>query len=126
MLRVLESFKGILIMTTNRVMTVDVATLSRCHYAVTFRSLTLHQEQQIWQDYVRQLTDQNSSGKKDIEDWVRQITKKRTKLSGREIRNVFTRAKSSGNIWNAFTIDGWSFPRRWRRIRLRRRRCSMP
>lgn len=94
MLRVLEYFKGILIMTTNRVMTFDVAMLSRCHYAVNFRSLTLHQEQRIWHDYVRQLTDRNSKEKHLIEDWVRSITKKKTKLSGREIRNVFTTAQT--------------------------------
>ncbi|KAL8720213.1 MAG: hypothetical protein Q9181_007947 [Wetmoreana brouardii] len=94
MLRVLEYFKGILIMTTNRVMTFDVAMLSRCHYAVHFKSLTLQQEKDIWQGYVRQLTDQNSSKKPEIEAWVKQITKKRTRLSGREIRNVFTTAQT--------------------------------
>lgn len=94
MLRVLEYFKGILIMTTNRVMTFDVAMLSRCHYAVNFKSLTLKQEKEIWQGYVRQLTDQNSSKKSEIQRWVEQVTKKPTKLSGREIRNLFTTAQT--------------------------------
>ncbi|KAL8932369.1 MAG: hypothetical protein Q9216_006865 [Gyalolechia sp. 2 TL-2023] len=94
MLRVLEYFKGILIMTTNRVMTFDVAMLSRCHYAVNFKSLTLQQEQTIWKDYVSQLNDDNSFNKDEIVEWVNQITKKRTKLSGREIRNVFTTAQT--------------------------------
>lgn len=92
MLRVLEYFKGILIMTTNRVMTFDVAMLSRCHYAVNFKSLTLQQEKDIWQGYFRQLTDQNSAGRPEIQTWLNQITKKRTRLSGREIRNLFTTA----------------------------------
>lgn len=94
MLRVLEYFKGILIMTTNRVMTFDVAMLSRCHYAVNFKSLTLNQEKEIWQGYVDQLTDENSSRKSDIQRWVNQITKKQTNLSGREIRNLFTTAQT--------------------------------
>ncbi|KAL8702463.1 MAG: hypothetical protein Q9201_004368 [Fulgogasparrea decipioides] len=94
MLRVLEYFKGILIMTTNRVMTFDVAMLSRCHYAVQFKSLTLQQERDIWLGYVGQLTAQNSSNIPEIENWVKQITKKRTRLSGREIRNVFTTAQT--------------------------------
>lgn len=94
MLRVLEYFKGILIMTTNRVMTFDVAMLSRCHYAVNFKPLTLSQEQKIWQDYVAQLTNENSKDKDLISNWVTMITKKRTKLSGREIRNVFTTAQT--------------------------------
>ena len=81
-------------MTTNRVMTFDVAMLSRCHYAVNFKSLTLQQEKDIWQGYVSQLTDENSRGKSKIQDWVGLITKKRTRLSGREIRNVFTTAQT--------------------------------
>ena len=81
-------------MTTNRVMTFDVAMLSRCHYAVNFKSLTLEQEKAIWMGYVDQLTDRNSSQKHEIKAWVDQITKKKTKLSGREIRNVFTTAQT--------------------------------
>lgn len=94
MLRVLEYFKGILIMTTNRIMTFDVAMLSRCHYAIEFKSLTREQEGRIWQRYVDQLNEHNSENKSEIKDWVSQITKKRTKLSGREIRNVLTTAQT--------------------------------
>ena len=94
MLRVLEYFKGILIMTTNRVMTFDVAMLSRCHYAIDFKSLTREQEKKIWQGYLDQLNEKNCRGKSDIETWVSQTTRKRTKLSGREIRNVFTTAQT--------------------------------
>ena len=94
MLRVLEYFKGILIMTTNRVMTFDVAMLSRCHYAVDFKSLTQKQETKIWQSYVDQLNENNCGNKGHIEEWVSQITRRRTKLSGRDIRNVFTTAQT--------------------------------
>ena len=94
MLRVLEYFKGILIMTTNRVMTFDVAMLSRCHYVVHFKSLTLEQEKEIWKSYLHQLTDQNSSRRPEIEAWVKQVTKRPTKLSGREIRNLLTTAQT--------------------------------
>lgn len=73
MLRALEYFKGILIMTTNRVMTFDVAMLSRCHYAVNFESITLKQEQDIWQGYIKQLTPQNSARKGEIESWIQDI-----------------------------------------------------
>lgn len=94
MLRVLEYFKGILIMTTNRVMMFDVAMLSRCHYAIDFKSLTQKQEKKIWQSYVDQLNQDNCGNKGSIEEWVLQTTRKRTKLSGREIRNVFTTAQT--------------------------------
>jgi AAA+ superfamily predicted ATPase len=94
MLRELEYFKGILIMTTNRVLTFDVAMLSRCHYAINFGSLSHTQEKEIWKGYLSQLDDRNSHHKKDIEAWVKAITKKRTKLNGRDIRNVFTTAQT--------------------------------
>ncbi|KAL8846050.1 MAG: hypothetical protein Q9221_008831, partial [Calogaya cf. arnoldii] len=98
MLRALEYFKGILMMTTNRVMTFDVAMLSRCHYAVNFKSLTHKQEQDIWEGYVKQLTPHNSAQREDIVTWVKDITKRTknqgTRLSGREIRNVFTTAQT--------------------------------
>ena len=94
MLRVLEYFKGILIMTTNRVMMFDVAMLSRCHYAIDFKSLTQKQETKIWQSYVDQLNENNCGNKSHVEEWVAQITRRRTKLSGREIRNVFTTAQT--------------------------------
>ncbi|KAL8709243.1 MAG: hypothetical protein Q9220_005986 [cf. Caloplaca sp. 1 TL-2023] len=94
MLRVLEYFKGILIMTTNRVMTFDIAMLSRCNYTVNLKFLTLKQEKAIWQGYVDQLNEQNSSGKSEIELYIDLITKRVTGLSGREIRNVFTTAQT--------------------------------
>ena len=67
----------------------DIAMLSRCHYAIDFKSLTQKQEAKIWQNYVKQLNENNCSHKGDIEGWVGQITRRRTKLSGREIRNVY-------------------------------------
>ena len=42
---------------------------------------------------VELITDQNSSGRSEIQAWLNQITKKRTKLSGREIRNMLTTAQ---------------------------------
>ncbi len=81
-------------MTTNRVMTFDVAMLSRCHYAIDFKTLSLDQEQKIWERWMDKLNERNSEKKHEIEDWVKQITKRQTKLSGREIRNVFTTAQT--------------------------------
>ncbi|KAL8949006.1 MAG: hypothetical protein Q9222_004846 [Ikaeria aurantiellina] len=106
MLRVLEYFQGILVMTTNRVMTFDIAMLSRCHYAVNLKSLTLRQEKEIWQGYVDQLNEQNSSKKGDIEWYIKQITKNVTGLSGREIRNIFTTAQTLAQAEPSKKIEG--------------------
>ncbi|KAL8908079.1 MAG: hypothetical protein Q9171_005597 [Xanthocarpia ochracea] len=66
--------------------------------SVNFKPLTHEQEQDIWQGYIKQLTSENSTGKGEIEAWVYEITKKtknsRTRLSGREVRNVFTTAQT--------------------------------
>ena len=43
---------------------------------------------------IDQLNDKNCHRKFEVEDWIRQITKKKTRLSGREIRNVFTVAQT--------------------------------
>ena len=81
-------------MTTNRIMTFDVAMLSRCHYTIDFKPLSLDQGKKIWGSYMDKLNEHNSEKKDEIEDWVRLITKRQTKLSGREIRNVFTTAQT--------------------------------
>jgi SpoVK/Ycf46/Vps4 family AAA+-type ATPase len=101
MLHALEYFKGIVIMTTNRVMTFDVAMLSRCHYAITFKKLSLEQERLIWKGYMGQLDDNTCSLKErqDLETWIDEMTsedrpKNIQRLNGREIRNVFTTAQT--------------------------------
>jgi AAA+ superfamily predicted ATPase len=94
MLRELEYFRGIVIMTTNRILTFDVAMLSRCHYAINFGSLSHKQEKEIWKGYLSQLDRKNCKDKKEVEKWVAGITKKRTKLNGRDIRNIFTTAQT--------------------------------
>jgi hypothetical protein len=41
MLRLLEYFPGILILTTNRVKSIDYAIMSRISYAIKFKTLTV-------------------------------------------------------------------------------------
>jgi len=98
----LEYFHGILIMTTNRVLKMDIAMLSRIHYAVHFQNLSPDQEASIWQQQRDQLTKKNCSDLPAIDKWIKDKLIKKNKnqctgLNGREIHNVFKTAQRLGD-----------------------------
>ncbi|RYO36170.1 hypothetical protein AA0111_g2876 [Alternaria arborescens] len=105
MLRILEYFDGILVLTTNRVLKLDIAMLSRIHYAVHFTNLSKKQEELIWKQQLKQLDPETgnceSEEKKKIDDWAHEYLEKqrgtsynqRIRLNGREIQNVFKTAQ---------------------------------
>ena len=99
LLREVEYFKGVLIMTTNRVKAFDPAILSRIHHAVDFEETSPDQETRIWRSWSNRLkelklTTKNSATK--IDKWIDSTMKsrKREVLSGREVRNVFNVAQA--------------------------------
>jgi AAA+ superfamily predicted ATPase len=95
MLRALEYFSGILIMTTNRVMSLDFAIISRINFAINFGDLTTLQQKQIWFNWHRKLNSRNCENTADVKKWIEALLKrKQTSLNGREIRNVFTTAQT--------------------------------
>ncbi|ESZ91049.1 aaa family ATPase [Sclerotinia borealis F-4128] len=97
LLREVEYFKGILIMTTNRVTAFDPAILSRIHHAVNFTQFTAAQKNEIWQLWLTELEKHGlCSDSHAIKQWV---NKKKPKnlgqpLNGREIRNIFICAQT--------------------------------
>lgn len=97
LLREVEYYKGILILTTNRVKAFDPAILSRIHHAVNFEETSPAQEKRIWKTWIDRLAEKGLS--KDIESlesFVLGISKSRARgiLSGREIRNVVIQAQT--------------------------------
>jgi AAA+ superfamily predicted ATPase len=96
LLREVEYFKGILIMTTNRVRAFDPAILSRIHHAVDFEGPTQKQEMALWDLWYERVERERAwvDGEK-IKKWMKDTNrkKKRNFLSGREIRNVFLTAQ---------------------------------
>jgi len=97
LLREVEYYKGILIMTTNRVKAFDPAILSRIHHAVNFEETTTTQEKKIWDAWIDRLMARGlSTDIEGIRSWVSGILKIRSRsiLSGREIRNVFIQAQT--------------------------------
>lgn len=109
MLRILEYFDGVLFLTTNRVLKLDIAMLSRIHYAINFTELTKEQEKGIWDEQLLQLEETKgnvtSMEKSRIRQYVESYQKRprgtrfnqRIVLNGREIHNVFKTAQHMAN-----------------------------
>jgi hypothetical protein len=91
LLREVEYFKGILILTTNRVSAFDAAVLSRLHHAINFGIVTKSQEEQIWRMWFEKAKKLGLVRQPDeVERWISSLNKKRSiYLNGREIRNIF-------------------------------------
>lgn len=93
LLREVEYYKGVLIMTTNRIVAFDPAILSRIHHAVNFTQLTVDQQRKLWDIWVNKLNARGLCQNVDqIREWVESLKSKRTgggyPLNGREIRNI--------------------------------------
>lgn len=95
-LRVLEYYRGVLFLTTNRVTCFDDAFCSRISMFLRFRSLSESQREEIWKKLLSRAGVQNP----DLELF------KKAQLNGREIRNCIrvaqTWAMSSGVV---LTVD---------------------
>ncbi|KAG6363098.1 hypothetical protein INS49_008193 [Diaporthe citri] len=104
LLRQLEYFRGILIMTTNRILTIDIAVQSRVHYSVRFREPDETTLDNIWETFTKQLSEENCQpGEKERiarhfkEFWRDDMVK--DKVTGRDIRNMFMTAQLLSYPW---------------------------
>jgi AAA+ superfamily predicted ATPase len=87
LLRVLEYYEGIILLTTNRIMSLDVAVESRIHLAIQYRDLTSEQVQKIFHNFLEDIDDNLIADRKSINREVRSLVK-RVRLNGRQIRNI--------------------------------------
>jgi hypothetical protein len=113
-------------MTTNRVMTFDVAMLSRIHWPINFGYLSMEQEESIWKIWRTKWKSQNEEvvkqsngqlGQEEIDTDLKNFdmwrdnsqmgTQDPSGLNGREIRNIFLGARTMAN--GGFVK--WSFVR---------------
>jgi len=98
LLRVLEYYDGILILTTNRIRTFDIAVQSRVNFAITFKNLDEQQKKKIYLNFIKQLNKENTHNHQQLldwpetDDWMEEPPFK--KLNGRQIRNVLFSAAS--------------------------------
>jgi hypothetical protein len=91
LLRVLEYYQGIMILTTNRITSLDPAVQSRIHLAIRYEDLTKQFKQEIFKMFLYQLEPSSIKDRAGILDWIADSGREH-KLNGREIRNVVTSA----------------------------------
>src|SRR5208282_1871990 len=100
MLRALEYFEGVLIMTTNRIKVIDLAMQSRIHLAVLYTDLEGQRSKNVWRTYLKMLKAGKNSTQESIDqisNWIETRHKELLEpdgLNGRQIRNIFTLAQN--------------------------------
>ena len=90
-LRLLEYYKGVMFLTTNRVSTFDAAFQSRIHHTNDYPKLELHSKKLIWQPFVRPQSDAPRYGSNIREQDIKSLAK--TDMNGREIKNTIKTAR---------------------------------
>ncbi|KAK1486018.1 hypothetical protein CCUS01_15214 [Colletotrichum cuscutae] len=81
-LRLLEYYRGILLMTTNRVNTIDPAFKSRIHLTLHYPDLTPEARQQLWRRFIDLAVPKNAVSGNDVERLAV------LPINGREVKNV--------------------------------------
>jgi AAA+ superfamily predicted ATPase len=96
LLRVLEYYDGIIILTTNRITSLDIAVQSRIHLAIRYEDLDQKQKQNVFRMFLNQLEQNEPKSIKDYEKVLEFVDEyaSRDKLNGRQIRNVVASALS--------------------------------
>ncbi|KAF0330094.1 AAA family ATPase [Colletotrichum asianum] len=94
-LRVLEYYDGILILTSNRVGTLDEGFRSRIQLALEYPKLDRVSRCKIWENFIQRLNDDPTvSGELDIADLRNHLADlSKYELNGREIRNAINVAR---------------------------------
>ncbi|KAK4495696.1 hypothetical protein PRZ48_012964 [Zasmidium cellare] len=94
-LRILEYYRGILILTTNRAVNFDDAFYSRIHLTLTFKPLDQRSREDIWKNFLRD-SDISSS---DISKFAAE------QLNGRQIKNIVKMARLLAEDSDGATVD---------------------
>lgn len=91
LLRVLEYYQGIIILTTNRIKSIDIAVISRIHLAIRYEDLTVGQMRRIFKYFLDQLEPASIARRGDIDEFIESFGH-HYQLNGRQIRNVVSAA----------------------------------
>ncbi|KAK6075787.1 AAA family ATPase [Seiridium cupressi] len=90
-LRMLEYYRGMVFLTTNRLGTMDIAFQSRVSLAIKFNLFNDDARRQIWLNFIKRLDDVDREGKMQLLECLDDI--KLWQLNGRQIRNVLRMAQ---------------------------------
>lgn len=106
LLRVLEYYQGIIILTTNRIKSIDVAVISRIHLAIRYTDLRDDQMRSIFNFFLDQLEPKWIKDRTAINKFI-DDTGHHYGLNGRQIRNVVSAALAAARRENEEKIgDG--------------------
>ncbi|KAH6621735.1 hypothetical protein C7974DRAFT_314820 [Boeremia exigua] len=96
LLRCLEYYKGIIILTTNRARTIDNALQSRIQLAIRYKDLTTDQKIRIYKNKLEYLPAEEFEDKAALLDALEYspLVAKANKTNGRQIRNIVTYARA--------------------------------
>ena len=94
--RILGYYDGILILTTNRIRTLDIAVQSRISLAIKYNNLNDKQKKKIYCTFINQLDEDNAYDKNELLEYVNNEDEESPfrLLNGRQIRNVLFSAAS--------------------------------
>ncbi|KAL1877964.1 hypothetical protein Daus18300_002318 [Diaporthe australafricana] len=91
-LRMLEYYRGILFLTSNRMKSIDVAFQSRISIGVKFSHMTPDTREEIWLNFINRFDSSNQAARDDLKHRIEEI--KDWSLNGRQIRNILRLAES--------------------------------
>ena len=107
-LRVLESYDGILMLTSNRVGTFDEAFKSRIQVALHYKPLNRNSRKQIWRNFFDMMEEQNEDI--DLDDFESRLDELSAQdMNGRQIRNCLQTAQQLSRFkgvplnWNSLS-----------------------
>lgn len=93
LLRVLEYYDGIMILTTNRIKSLDTAVQSRIHLAIQYKDLQIQQKYKIFSTFLDRIDQNRIEDRDKIEKNLKKELKK-WMINGRQIRNIVSSADS--------------------------------
>jgi SpoVK/Ycf46/Vps4 family AAA+-type ATPase len=105
LLRVLEYYRGIIILTTNRIKSIDVAVISRIHLAIRYQDLQPPQMQSIFKYFLDQLEPGCIANRESIDTFIHDFGD-HYGLNGRQIRNVVSAALAAARHDAQNTVRG--------------------
>jgi SpoVK/Ycf46/Vps4 family AAA+-type ATPase len=98
-LKILEYYEGVLLLTTNRVKSIDIAVESRIHLAVHFAPMTKDDQRKLFKIFLNRLNEKDIENKEELEVWCDKYFKE--EFNGRDIRNMFSSALAIARAENS-------------------------
>ena len=92
LLRVLEYYAGTIILTTNRITSLDPAVLSRIHLAIRYDDLNIEQRKTVFANFLDKVGIAEEY-RQELQRWFHNEAA-RKRINGREIRNLISSAQS--------------------------------